>query len=100
MNMTDVGMFLSVLGVTLGFLAILMSFLWHRNDRAHERCMEQAKTFYSEGNKQDGSSWHNKAEKRLRVGVRIRNIGMLCLYPGYALMLLGFLVLVVGNYRS
>lgn len=97
MTLTHIGWYVTVAGLLLGFLAIVLSLIWHKIDNAADQHMAKAKEAWSKGDKAEGSKWHDKVNAALQIGYKIRSVGVFVLYTSAILTLFGCLCLAIGS---
>lgn len=97
MTLTHIGWYVTVAGLLLGFLATVLSLIWHKIDNAAHQHMAKAKEAWSKGDKVEGSKWHDKVNSALQIGYKIRSVGVFVLYTSAILTLFGWLCLAIGS---
>lgn len=97
MNLTILGWYITVIGLSLGFLAIMLSLVWQKLDNKADGYLSNAKEFWSKGNKEDGGDWHDKTNDILKLANKIRAAGVVILYTSAIATLLGCLFLAIGS---
>lgn len=97
MTLKILGWYITVGGLLLGFIAIVMSLVWHKLDNKADHYLTLAKQFWSEGNKIDGGKWHDKTNDLLKTCHKIRAVGVVVLYTSAIATLMGCLFLAIGS---